>query len=96
MPAANIMANQDRVENSGRESSRPRRILPYREKASARTRTTNADRVNAQDFAACERCQPAMASRAYARGGVLVPSEHHIGAFHDWLTARLGTASTDG
>ncbi len=54
------------------------------------------DRVNAQDFAACERCQPAMDSRAYAGGGVLVPSEHHIGAFHDWLTARLGTASTDG
>ncbi|ADP79342.1 aromatic ring-hydroxylating oxygenase subunit alpha [Pseudofrankia inefficax] len=43
------------------------------------------DRVNRQDFAACERCQPAMASRAYARGGVLVPSEHHLGAFHDWV-----------
>ncbi|MGV9775023.1 aromatic ring-hydroxylating oxygenase subunit alpha [Streptosporangium sp. NPDC003464] len=50
-------------------------------------------RVNAQDFAACERCQPAMASRAYARGGVLVPSEHHIRAFHDWVLARLGPAS---
>jgi Rieske 2Fe-2S family protein len=46
-------------------------------------------RVNVQDFEACERCQPAMDSRAYARGGVLVPSEHHIGAFHDWVTARL-------
>ncbi|MEU8659283.1 aromatic ring-hydroxylating oxygenase subunit alpha [Actinoplanes philippinensis] len=47
-------------------------------------------RVNVQDFDACERCQPAMSSRAYARGGVLVPSEHHIGAFHDWVTTRLG------
>ena len=46
-------------------------------------------RVNEQDFAACERTQPAMSSRAYAKGGVLVPSEHHIGAFHDWVTQRL-------
>ena len=47
-------------------------------------------RVNEQDFAACERTQPAMSSRAYADGGVLVPAEHHIGAFHDWLRARIG------
>ncbi|ELS50218.1 hypothetical protein STVIR_8666 [Streptomyces viridochromogenes Tue57] len=26
----------------------------------------------------------------YAKGGVLVPSEHHIGAFHDWVNERLG------
>jgi Rieske 2Fe-2S family protein len=49
------------------------------------------DRVNRQDFDACERCQPAMSSRLYAKGGVLVPSEHHIGEFHTWLQARLGT-----
>ncbi|TWP48178.1 aromatic ring-hydroxylating dioxygenase subunit alpha [Lentzea tibetensis] len=49
-------------------------------------------RVNEQDFDACERCQPAMASRAYARGGVLVPSEHHIGGFHSWVVDRLGSA----
>jgi Rieske 2Fe-2S family protein len=49
-------------------------------------------RVNVQDFDACERCQPAMNSRAYAKGGVLVPSEHHIGAFHDWVTGKLGVA----
>jgi Rieske 2Fe-2S family protein len=49
------------------------------------------DRVNRQDFEACERCQPAMSSRLYAKGGVLVPSEHHIGAFHDWIHERLGT-----
>ncbi|WP_019203827.1 aromatic ring-hydroxylating dioxygenase subunit alpha [Tsukamurella sp. 1534] len=48
-------------------------------------------RVNQQDFEACERCQPAMSSRLYRDGGVLVPSEHHIGAFHAWLRERLGT-----
>ena len=46
-------------------------------------------RVNEQDFAACERCQPAMSSRMYRDGGVLVPSEHHIGEFHNWLQAKL-------
>jgi Rieske 2Fe-2S family protein len=30
-----------------------------------------------------------MSSRAYARGGVLVPSEHHLGAFHQWVRDRL-------
>jgi Rieske 2Fe-2S family protein len=47
-------------------------------------------RVNQQDFDACERCQPAMSSRGYAGGGMLVPSEHHIGAFHDWVRGLLG------
>jgi Rieske 2Fe-2S family protein len=51
-------------------------------------------RVNRQDFDACERCQPSMSSRVYARGGVLVPSEHHIGGFHDWVRARLGEAAS--
>ncbi|AJZ84713.1 MULTISPECIES: aromatic ring-hydroxylating oxygenase subunit alpha [Streptomyces] len=46
-------------------------------------------RVNAQDFDACERTQPAMDSRAYRDGGVLVPSEHHIGAFHRWVTDHV-------
>ncbi|MGW2893026.1 SRPBCC family protein, partial [Streptomyces griseoruber] len=36
-----------------------------------------------------ERTQPGMSSRMYAKGGVLVPSEHHIGAFHDWLQDKL-------
>jgi Rieske 2Fe-2S family protein len=49
-------------------------------------------RVNAQDFEACERTQPAMASRAYRDGGVLVPTEHHIGIFHGWLREQLGAA----
>jgi glycine betaine catabolism A len=47
-------------------------------------------RVNQQDFDACERCQVSMDSRSYARGGVLVPSEHHIGEFHDWVRDRVG------
>jgi Rieske 2Fe-2S family protein len=46
-------------------------------------------RVNEQDFDACERCQPAMSSRAYRDGGVLVPSEHHIGEFHQWVQETL-------
>ncbi|WP_455359491.1 aromatic ring-hydroxylating oxygenase subunit alpha [Streptomyces sp. SYSU K21746] len=50
-------------------------------------------RVNQQDFDACERTQPAMSSRAYAHGGVLVPSEHHIGGFHTWLQDKLGATS---
>lgn len=50
-------------------------------------------RVNQQDFDACERCQPAMGSRIYAKGGVLVPSEHHIGVFHDWVMAKVGSAA---
>ncbi|MDV3130272.1 aromatic ring-hydroxylating dioxygenase subunit alpha [Mycobacterium sp. 21AC1] len=47
-------------------------------------------RVNEQDFAACERTQPAMSSRAYRNGGVLVPTEHHIGEFQEWVVSRLG------
>ncbi len=46
-------------------------------------------RVNEQDFDAAERCQLAADSRAYAQGGVLVPSEHHIGLFHEWVTQQL-------
>ncbi|GAB3358409.1 aromatic ring-hydroxylating oxygenase subunit alpha [Modestobacter lapidis] len=46
-------------------------------------------RVNQQDFAACERTQPGMSSRAYANGGVLVPAEHHLGAFHGWVRERI-------
>ena len=46
-------------------------------------------RVNQQDFEACERCQPAMNSRTYRDGGVLVPGEHHIGLFHEWVQAKI-------
>jgi Rieske 2Fe-2S family protein len=47
-------------------------------------------RVNQQDFEACERCQPSMSSRLYRDGGVLVPAEHHIAAFHEWVRQRIG------
>lgn len=46
-------------------------------------------RVNVQDFDACERTQPAMSSKAYLHGGVLVPAEHHIAEFHHWVLSRL-------
>ena len=48
------------------------------------------DRVNRQDFEACEHTQPAMSSRVYAQGGVLVPAEHHIADFHRWIEERIG------
>jgi glycine betaine catabolism A len=51
------------------------------------------DRVNRQDFEACERCQPAMSSRAYADGGVLVPNEHHLADFHAWVRAKLASTT---
>ena len=47
-------------------------------------------RVNSQDFAAVEACQPAMASKAFEKGGVFVPAEHHIAAFNQWVRDRLG------
>ena len=50
-------------------------------------------RVNQQDFEACERTQPAMSSRAYRNGGVLVPSEHHIAEFHEWIVTKLDRRS---
>jgi glycine betaine catabolism A len=34
-----------------------------------------------------------MSSRAYRKGGVLVPSEHHIAEFHEWVVSRLSTQS---
>ncbi len=47
-------------------------------------------RVNEQDFEACEMTQPSMSSRAYARGGALVPVEHHVAEFHDWVLEQVG------
>ena len=48
-------------------------------------------RVNSQDFDACERTQPAMSSRMYRDGGVLVPAEHHISFFHEWHRGMLSS-----
>ena len=47
------------------------------------------DLVNQQDFEACELCQSATNSTKYERGGVLVPSEHHIADFQTWATAAI-------
>lgn len=48
-------------------------------------------RVNEQDFAAAEWCQPNMASRAYRDGGVLVPSEAPvISQFYGWYRSLMG------
>ena len=51
------------------------------------------NRVNSQDFAAVEACQPAMSSRAFKDGGVFVPAEHHIAAFNEWVRDRLGESA---
>ncbi len=48
-------------------------------------------KVNEQDFAAAQWCQPNMSSRAYARGGVLVPSEAPvISRYYQWYTGLMG------
>ncbi len=50
MPAENIMATHEVVENSGSSPSRPRGMLPYLPRASHRAKTTKADdvRTNSQ------------------------------------------------
>jgi Rieske 2Fe-2S family protein len=47
------------------------------------------DRVNRQDFEACERCQLGATSRIYAHDNVLVPAEHHLQRLHDELRDAL-------
>ena len=58
-------------------------------------------RVNEQDFEACERTQPAMSSRAYRHGGVLVPANttsrsSTTGSWASWARSspHLGTDRT--
>lgn len=46
-------------------------------------------RVNLQDFEAAERCQMGVGSRSFANGGALVPNEHHIARFHDFVRTSL-------
>jgi Rieske 2Fe-2S family protein len=50
------------------------------------------DRVNRQDFDACERCQLGAASRAFRGGGVLVPVEHQLHAFYDEVREALAVS----
>ena len=49
-------------------------------------------RVNTQDFAAAEWCQPNMNSRLYRDGGVLVPIESEVIGkwYYAWYRARMG------
>jgi glycine betaine catabolism A len=48
--------------------------------------------VNRQDFAASQWCQPNMRSRAYAGGGVLVPTEQEIIGrwYYQWYRESMG------
>ena len=47
------------------------------------------DRVNRQDFDACERCQLGAGSPTYAHHGVLVPTEHHLERFYDEVRSAV-------
>ena len=49
-------------------------------------------RVNLQDFAAAQWCQPNMSSRMYRDGGVLVPTESEIigNWYYTWYHDRMG------
>ena len=48
------------------------------------------DLVNRQDWQVCELTQAGVRSRAFAGGGVYVPSEHHILQFNNLVRERLG------
>jgi Rieske 2Fe-2S family protein len=48
------------------------------------------DITNRQDFEVCERCQLGMGSRSFQAGGVLVPQEHLILDFYDYLGQEIG------
>ena len=51
-------------------------------------------KVNEQDCAAAQWCQPNMSSRAYAHGGVLVPSEAPvISRYYQWYAGLMGAAT---
>jgi Rieske 2Fe-2S family protein len=48
------------------------------------------DRVNRQDFDACERCQHGAESPTYRHENVLVPLEHHLLAFYEEIRGAVG------
>jgi len=51
-------------------------------------------KVNEQDFAAAQWCQPNMSSRAYSSGGVLVPSEAPvISLYYEWYLGLMEAAA---
>ncbi|PLR81177.1 2Fe-2S ferredoxin [Bacillus canaveralius] len=47
-------------------------------------------RVNEQDFEACQWCQENMGSKAYKNGGILVPIEHHVSHFYNYVSESIG------
>ena len=47
------------------------------------------DKINREDWVLLERTQRGVASRGFARGGVLAPTEIQITAFHDYVLANL-------
>jgi glycine betaine catabolism A len=49
------------------------------------------DRVNRQDFEACERCQLGATSRIYSHESVLVPLEHHLEGFYSEVREALAS-----
>jgi Rieske 2Fe-2S family protein len=49
------------------------------------------DRVNRQDFDACERCQLGATSRIYSHESVLVPLEHHLEGFYNEVREALAS-----
>jgi len=54
------------------------------------------DITNRQDFDVCERCQLGMGSRSFEAGGVLVPQEHLILDFYDYLGREIGLSEGQG
>lgn len=52
------------------------------------------DIVNKQDWEVCELTQRGVRSKAFARGGVYVPSEQHTLQFNNLVRERLGVAVT--
>ena len=79
----------------GPHHRRVRLAVPAR--ASWRAARTSARRWSCSTGSTGRTSTPASgASRRWARGctrkgGVLVPSEHHIGDFHDWVQEKVGT-----
>lgn len=48
------------------------------------------DLVNRQDWEVCEMVQKNARSRAFANGGIFVPTEQHINSFNDLIRQRIG------
>ena len=58
--------------------------------ATCRTRSSCSTGSTSRTSRRASELSPSMSSRAYRNGGVLVPAEHHIAEFHEWVVSRLG------